>query len=67
MQNQVEQLLGLYERRSSNRRALVEGLAALVLGSRVLGQTDSSATGVRASALRSRRGRSSGKSRVPED
>jgi catechol 2,3-dioxygenase-like lactoylglutathione lyase family enzyme len=39
MQNEVDQLLSLYERRSISRRALVQGLAALVLGSRVLGQT----------------------------
>ncbi len=43
MQNEVDQLLGLYERRSITRRALVEALAALVLGSRVLGQTASGA------------------------
>jgi len=39
MQHEVDQLLSLYERRSISRRALVEGLAALVLGSRVFGQT----------------------------
>jgi catechol 2,3-dioxygenase-like lactoylglutathione lyase family enzyme len=41
MQHEVHQLLSLYERRSISRRALVEGLAALVLGSRIFGQTTS--------------------------
>src|ERR1700687_3725115 len=39
MQHEVDQLLSLYERRSISRRALVEGLVVLVLGSRVFGQT----------------------------
>ena len=39
MQHEVDQLLSLYERRSISRRALLEGLATLVLGSRVFGQT----------------------------
>ena len=39
MQQEVDQLLNLYERRSISRRALIEGLAALVLGSRVFAQT----------------------------
>jgi catechol 2,3-dioxygenase-like lactoylglutathione lyase family enzyme len=39
MQHEVDQLLSLYEGRSISRRALVEGLAALVLGSRVFGRT----------------------------
>ncbi len=39
MQHEVDQLLSLYERRSISRRALVEGLGALALGSRVFGQT----------------------------
>jgi len=43
MQHEVDQILSLYERRSISRRALVEGLAALVLGSRVFGQTAPSA------------------------
>jgi catechol 2,3-dioxygenase-like lactoylglutathione lyase family enzyme len=44
MHHEVDQLLSLYERRSISRRALLEGLAALVLGSRVIGQTAASAT-----------------------
>jgi len=43
MHHEVDQLLSLYERRSINRRALVQGLAALVLGSRFSGQTTSGA------------------------
>jgi len=39
MQHEVDQLLSLYERRCISRRALVGGLAALVLSSRVFGQT----------------------------
>ena len=39
MQQEVDQLLNLYDRRSISRRALIEGLAALVLGSRVFAQT----------------------------
>ena len=39
MQREVDQLLSLYERRSISRRALVEGLVALVLSSRIFGQT----------------------------
>ena len=43
MQIEVDYLVGLYERRSISRRALVEGLAALVLRSRVFGQSGSGA------------------------
>jgi catechol 2,3-dioxygenase-like lactoylglutathione lyase family enzyme len=44
MQREVDQLLSLYERRSISRRALVEGLVALVVSSRVFGQTGPGAT-----------------------
>ena len=44
MQDQVDQLLGLYERRGISRRALIEGLTALVLGSRLAAQTGSGMT-----------------------
>jgi len=40
MEHEVNQLVALYEQRSISRRALVEGLVGLVLGSRALGQTD---------------------------
>jgi catechol 2,3-dioxygenase-like lactoylglutathione lyase family enzyme len=43
MQHRVDQLLSLYERRTISRRALVEGLAALVPSSRVFSQTGSGA------------------------
>ena len=39
MLSEIDQLVGLYERRSISRRALVQGLAALALSSRILGQT----------------------------
>src|SRR3954471_22164513 len=39
MQLEVDQLLCLYDRRKISRRALVQGLAALFVGSQVLGQT----------------------------
>lgn len=41
MHDQVDQFLGLYERRGISRRALIEGLTALVLGSRAAGQPSS--------------------------
>lgn len=39
MQKEIDQLLSLYERRSISRRALVEGLGALMLGSEVFAQS----------------------------
>jgi catechol 2,3-dioxygenase-like lactoylglutathione lyase family enzyme len=54
MQHEVENLVASYERRNISRRALVEGLAALVIGSRVFGQTAPGAarqTAVRAHTL----------------
>lgn len=39
MLREVDRLLGLYERRSISRRALLEGMVALAVGSSVSGQT----------------------------
>lgn len=39
MQQQIDDLVGMYEQRGISRRALVEGLAALALGTRLFGQT----------------------------
>jgi catechol 2,3-dioxygenase-like lactoylglutathione lyase family enzyme len=51
MQHEIDQLVSLYERRRITRRALVEGLAALALGSRVFGQTAAQEPLVRARTL----------------
>ena len=41
MDNQIDQLLELYERRAITRRALMAGLTAIVLSSRTTAQTNS--------------------------
>lgn len=44
MQQELERLLTLYDQRRISRRAVVQGLVALAVGARALGQTNPSAT-----------------------